>query len=133
MSSSLTNVAEEEAHRQMWSLKHLSLTLSYQTWHKTAGNFIWSQKEIYLCWGLVAKVSKPRVKYSFLVGQMGVMRDVLPGYLQNMNALRARICYILFYNRYPRLNPEVQPILTLRIKSHFIKWIICNTKHIKNN
>lgn len=40
VSSSLTNAAEAEDHRQMRILKHLSLPFSYQTWHKIAGNFI---------------------------------------------------------------------------------------------
>ena len=59
-----------------------------------------AQKEMHFCWCLVTKVSKPIMKHSFLVGKMAVMRTILQVYLYNFNAVRDRICCILFNYRY---------------------------------
>ena len=102
VSSSLTNVAEAVADRQIWILKHNCLFLIEHGIRLQEISFD-TQKETHFCWCLVTKVSKPIMKHSFLVGIMAVMRTILQVYLCNFNAVRDRICCILFNSRCPEI------------------------------
>ena len=129
VSSSLTNVAEAVADRQIWILKHICLFLIKHGIRLQEISFN-TQKETRFCWCLVTKVSKPMMKHSFLVGKKVVMRTILQVYLYNFNAVRefAAFCSTVDVQK---LNTTCKQILTLKMKSHYLKRTICNTKDTK--